>query len=242
MCDEPYTPIYQQEITSKATFQDHSLPSHTRRLLLLFLSVLLLASCGLLGSKKKDHGLPGFIVFSAKDSLGHNELFRMKPDGSDIRQLTHMGSDGAWSPDGSQIAFVSNRDYYQADTLRFRTEIYKINVSNKEVTKLTNLGKVIQRPVWSPDKSFIVFNSNEVNEDGVDITLINNQNEIHSLEKLRYGGDTFWYSNDELLIFGKTMDDQLVTQLINLNGQIINSYAQIDTIFNNASGRIWYYK
>jgi len=67
---------------------------------------------------------------------------------------------------------------------------------------------------------------------------MNNQNEIHSLKKLKYGGDTFWYSNDELLIFGKTMDEQLVTQLINLNGQIIDSYAQTDTIFNNASGRI----
>ncbi len=97
MCDKPYTPINQQEITYKATFWDHSIPSHTRGLLLLFLSALaltFLTSCGLLGGKKKDHVLPGFIVFSAQDSLGHNELFRMKPDGSHIRQLTHMGSDG----------------------------------------------------------------------------------------------------------------------------------------------------
>ncbi|HKI44614.1 MAG TPA: hypothetical protein VKA08_04680 [Balneolales bacterium] len=101
--------------------------------MLLFLGTLLLASCGLLGGKKKNHGLPGFIVFSAKDSTGHNELFRMKPNGSDIRQLTHMGSDG------SQIAFVSNRAYYQADTLRFRTDIYTIEVNNKQVTKLTKL-------------------------------------------------------------------------------------------------------
>ncbi len=175
----------------------------------------------------------------------NQEIFVYDRKAKTVTRLTNNpaeDSEPAWSPDGSEIAFVSNRDYYQADTLRFRTEIYKIEVTNKQVTKLTNLGEVIQRPIWSPDKSSIVFNSNEVNEDGVDINFINSQNEIHSLEKLKYGGDTFWYSNDELLIFGKTMDDQLVTQLINLNGQIINSYAQTDTIFNNASGRIWFHK
>ena len=145
------------------------------------------------------------IVFStAKNySMLGLSLYLINEDGTDLRPLGKQyyplsgdslvvyGSEAAWSPDGSEIAFVSNRDYYQADTLRFRTEIYKIEVNNKQVTKLTNLGEVIQRLIRSPDKSSIVFNSNKVNEDGVDINLINSQNEIHSLEKLKYGGDTF---------------------------------------------------
>ncbi len=137
MCNVPYIPINQQEITCKATYRDHSISSHTRRLLLLFLSTLILASCGLLGGKKKDQGLPGFIVFSAKDSLGHNELFRMKPDGSHIRQLTHMGSDGAFSPaispDGKTIVFSTAKNY---TTLGL--SLYLINADG---TDLRPLGK-----------------------------------------------------------------------------------------------------
>ncbi len=267
MCNVPYIPINQQEITCKATYRDHSISSHTRRLLLLFLSTLILASCGLLGGKKKDQGLPGFIVFSAKDSLGHNELFRMKPDGSHIRQLTNMGSDGAfspaispdgktivfstaknyttlgmsmylinadgtdlrplgkqydplsedsivvygseaiwspdgqkvaynvcyqcelgglnqeifvydrkaktvtrltnnpaedsnpsWSPDGSEIAFVSNRDYYQADTLRFRTDLYVMDSDGQDTHRLTQDGYV-SSPIWKTQTSTVIYGS-----------------------------------------------------------------------------------
>ncbi|HKI45488.1 MAG TPA: hypothetical protein VKA08_09180 [Balneolales bacterium] len=58
-----HTSVNQREITRGATLDAHPVPSHIPGLLLLFLFALLLASCGLLGGKKKDHDLPGFDLY-----------------------------------------------------------------------------------------------------------------------------------------------------------------------------------
>ncbi|MCP4419300.1 MAG: hypothetical protein GY805_22020, partial [Chloroflexi bacterium] len=68
------------------------------------------------------------IVFEVvQPSSGFNDLFLINADGSNPRQLTfHPASDSepVWSPDGSQIAFVSMRDG--------NWEIYTINADGSE--------------------------------------------------------------------------------------------------------------
>jgi dipeptidyl aminopeptidase/acylaminoacyl peptidase len=56
-----------------------------------------------------------------------------------------------WSPDGSSLAFVSNRSG--------KNQIYLLNISGGEARQLTNLPSGAGNPVWSPDGSRIAFNT-----------------------------------------------------------------------------------
>jgi dipeptidyl aminopeptidase/acylaminoacyl peptidase len=55
-----------------------------------------------------------------------------------------------WSPDGSLLAFTSNRD----DKV---SQLYVVPVSGGEARKLTSLKEDVEHPVWSPDGSMIAF-------------------------------------------------------------------------------------
>ena len=55
-----------------------------------------------------------------------------------------------WSPDGSALAFTSNRD---GDTM----QLYVVPVAGGEARKLTALKEDVTQPVWSPDGTRLAF-------------------------------------------------------------------------------------
>lgn len=61
-----------------------------------------------------------------------------------------------WSPDGTQIAFTTNRDYVDADTLRFRQDLYVMEADGSNQTRITTTGNAT-RPIWSPDGNMIAY-------------------------------------------------------------------------------------
>ncbi|HXG08500.1 MAG TPA: hypothetical protein VNK04_01805 [Gemmataceae bacterium] len=80
------------------------------------------------------------------------DLFIMNPDGSGQTNLTNFPGDdvwGAWSPDGTKIAFTSNRDG--------NFEIYVMNADGTNQTRLTNSPGYDYQPTWSPDGTKIAF-------------------------------------------------------------------------------------
>ena len=78
-------------------------------------------------------------------------------DGSDVTRLTHnSASDGDpnWSPDGTKIAFDSDRDD------NGNRDIYVMNAADgSDVTRLTDNPDFDQFPSWSPDGTKIAFAS-----------------------------------------------------------------------------------
>ena len=91
------------------------------------------------------------------DSNAINDIFTMNPDGSGIVKLTHSDdvSDVAdWSPDGSQIAFASDR---RNSAWR---EIYVMDADGTNVRRVTTLPEKAEFdhvPRFSPDGRRLVF-------------------------------------------------------------------------------------
>ena len=75
-----------------------------------------------------------------------------------------------WSPDGSEIAFVSRRDISGADATSTVVNIWKIKADGTgfmPLTKATATGADSSNPFWSPDGTRIAFDSRR-NVDGTD--------------------------------------------------------------------------
>jgi Tol biopolymer transport system component len=98
----------------------------------------------------------GLIVF-ASERHGNAAIYTMAGDGSTLsRPTTNAGydADPAWSPDGTQIAFVSSRDGHPEAR---QYEIYTTAADGSALTRLTYSDARDFAPAWSPNGTRIAF-------------------------------------------------------------------------------------
>jgi len=98
--------------------------------------------------------IPCTITFESNRD-GNWEIYRMAPDGSENINLSNNPADDtkpAWSPDGTRIAFVSNR----AASEEGSQQIFVMNADGSGVLQLT-FTYWSDSPSWSHDGSQITY-------------------------------------------------------------------------------------
>jgi len=94
----------------------------------------------------------GRLVFDRRAPGDTYEVYSMNPDGSGLVNLTNEPAndrDPSVSPDGSKIAFRTDRDG--------NDEIYIMNFDGRDPTRFTNDPGLDSAPAWSSDGSAIVW-------------------------------------------------------------------------------------
>jgi len=93
------------------------------------------------------------VIFSYEED-GYAHLFAYIPEKMPLTRLTS----GVWdditpaaSPDGGNIAFASNRNGFW--------DLYLLDLTSGETTQLTDTPNYEGAPTWSPDGSFLAFES-----------------------------------------------------------------------------------
>jgi Tol biopolymer transport system component len=116
-------------------------------------------------------GKNGKIAFeSFRD--GDWDIYTVNPDGSNQTNITNNTApdlEPAWSPDGTKITFVTDRDGNLGDG---RREIFTMNADGSNQTNITAnsalsvLATNVSAPAWSPDGTKIVFSAISTQDDG----------------------------------------------------------------------------
>jgi WD40 repeat protein len=135
-----------------------------------------------------------------------HDIFVVNPDGSGEIQLTFGSANDAeptWSPDGSRLAFVSNRTG--------TPEIYSMRANGTDVVQLTQ-GGVQGTPAWSPDGSKIAFTKNNniyrMNADGTGEVQVTTEGGEHPT----------WLPTSQRITFSSNRDGTPEIYSVDLNG------------------------
>ena len=95
------------------------------------------------------------ILFTSLEEVGIDDqtslaLYTMKSDGSDLKRLAVSARGYTFSPDGTMVAFGSQRDEQGHD-------IFVVDVKGSNLTVLTDTATDDSYPSWSPDGSKLTF-------------------------------------------------------------------------------------
>jgi Tol biopolymer transport system component len=165
-------------------------------------------------------GRSGGLIAFYSDRDDNPEIYVMNPDGSDQRRLTlspFEDSSPDWSPDGSQIAFISDRDDPQAGNCfpDCMYQIYVINADGSGEHKLVDTESRALHPDWHPDGTKLSFDT-EFNLEG-DIYIVNTDGS--GLQRLVQDGFwADWSPDGTQLVFASKRDGNVEIYVADADG------------------------
>ncbi|MEX2118274.1 MAG: biopolymer transporter Tol [Pirellulales bacterium] len=128
----------------------------------------------------------------------HYDIFEADLDGNVLRRLTNApgyDAEGAWSPDGTQIAFASTRD---GDP-----DLYLMDADGSNVRRLTNAPGYDGGPFISPDGRWVVFRSDRKQKDMLQIYCIgiDGKNEVALTDNQGVNWAPYWHPTQPWIIW-----------------------------------------
>ena len=140
-----------------------------------------------------------------------NGIWIMRADGGNPHAITHRDDiDPTWSPDGSMIAFASNRN-------GGKRQLYVMNANGSDLRQLTDLNDMGGRSTWSPDGTRLAFYRGPAGDH--DIFIINIDGT--GLERLTHGGDNLgpsWSPDGNWIAFTSFRDGNNEIYIIRPDG------------------------
>ena len=116
--------------------------------------------------------LSGDIVFTS-GAVGDTDIWRLDLETRALTQLTtgnDMNEQPRWSPSGSRIAFISNRD-------KGIPKLFIMGANGGQVTQLTKGDHFCDGVSWFPDGQRILFSGNLQQSDEIDLFSIDTRNQ-----------------------------------------------------------------
>lgn len=141
-------------------------------------------------------------AITADGTRQNAQLWIIDADGSNPRALTSGSSRNmrpAWSPDGSTIAFMSDR-HAEVDINLMGTddgdlEIYLMARDGSNVRRLSECAETARSPAWSPDGQRIAFDCR-----GLWVMSADGRNQRRLIDD--FGGRPTWSPDGQLIVFG----------------------------------------
>jgi Tol biopolymer transport system component len=161
----------------------------------------------------------GVIAFDLYHG-GTREIYVMNADESGVRQLTFDHADDYdpdWSPDGIQLAFVSDRTG--------SPNIYILNVEQAlqdprqaEILQLTDNAFENQKPAWSPDGTRLVFESNRDGNWEIYIVEVDSGEQTRVTDNSKGDNNPAWSPDGKLIGFSSFRDGNWEVYTMQVDG------------------------
>jgi serine/threonine protein kinase len=133
---------------------------------------------------------------------GNDEIYLSDEEGTKFQRLTNdelLDGSPSWAPDGSKIAFESNRHLG-------KTQIYIMGNDGKNPIRLTSNDREDFHPSWSPDGEKIAYTSYDGNTFSIYMINSDGSNEKKLIDDTFNNHTLSWSPNGEKVVFMSDRD------------------------------------
>jgi len=147
----------------------------------------------------------------------YDGIYVMNADGQSAARLTSNSASAsygqaAWSPDGTRIAFKSERDGIG------NAEIYVMSADGSGVSRLTNNPAFDGRPAWSPDGTKLAFQSGRDGNIEVYVMNADGSGVVRLTDNPAFDGEPAWSPDGTKIAFQSERDGQDEIYVMNADG------------------------